>query len=239
MIPNAVSIWWPGRSLYLKICDVSFWKIGVPNGVVVSSLISKPEGWCVLWCVDCSVIVLFKELCCKSQFVLLKSHVVFAFVSCVFDLFLTKTSTAWSRFSVTWSCVAESLVTLQLRRKTATNLKLCFGVKHRMCSPTGLTKMAFCSKHFWACFTLGGSRVPSLQSQFMMLGCSHHNSETPSQRHIQCAHSRFHTGAVNVKVLTSTSKFNLTPNWWASKKRSRPFFDVVKKADAVTNVKTT
>ncbi len=42
------------------------------------------------------------------------------------------------------------------------------------------------------------------------------------------------------EFLTSKSKFNLTPNcWWASKKHSTPFFDIVKKkADAVTNVKT-
>ena len=32
------------------------------------------------------------------------------------------------------------------------------------------------------------------------------------------------------RILTSTSKFKLTPNWWASKKGSRSFFDVVKKS---------
>ena len=34
----------------------------------------------------------------------------------------------------------------------------------------------------------------------------------------------------NSRILTSMSKVNMTPNWWVSKKRSTPFFDVIKKS---------
>ncbi len=51
--------------------------------------------------------------------------------------------------------------------------------------------------------------------------------------------SRFHIGAVDVRVLTSTSKFNMTPNWWASQNGPGHSLMSSKNADAVTNVKTT
>ena len=69
--------------------------------------------------------------CVVNHCLLLKPHIIFAFVPCAFDLVLTKTSTVWSRFLVRWSCVCQilSVLTLQLRWKMAMNLKLCFGVK--------------------------------------------------------------------------------------------------------------